>query len=151
MPLRPPTDDELRALERELGLHLGADERAVYAQLVAGMLSGYALIPAVVILCREIVVSGLREFLAELNVPLPVTQLAKWKTALQMVAIGVLIVGDAGPEAWRLREIGEIGLWIAAGLTLVTGYDYLRAALGHMRGADARAPKAGRTARPGLR
>ena len=133
-----------------------ADKLLVAAALLLlagfGQVSGYALIPAVVILCREIVVSGLREFLAELNVPLPVTQLAKWKTALQMVAIGVLMVGDAGPEAWRLREIGEVGLWIAAGLTLVTGYDYLRAALNHMRGADARAPKAGRTpARPGLR
>jgi cardiolipin synthase len=101
-----------------------------------GQVAGYTLIPAVVILCREIVVSGLREFLAELRVPLPVTQLAKWKTALQMAAIACLIVGDAAPAALELRTVGEVGLWIAAGLTLITGYDYLRAALGHLRAVD---------------
>jgi cardiolipin synthase len=107
--------------------------------LLAGFnrIDGIEIIPAVVILCREIVVSGLREFLAELNVPLPVTQLAKWKTALQIVAIAFLIApGDAFP-ALEFHLIGIVGLWVAAGLTLVTGWDYARAAVGPIRTADA--------------
>ena len=91
-----------------------------------------ALLPALVILCREILVSGLREYLAELRVGLPVSRLAKWKTAIQMTAIGFLIVGDAGPAFLPVEEIGEMLLWVAALLTLVTGYDYLRAGLAHM-------------------
>jgi cardiolipin synthase len=91
-----------------------------------------ALLPALVILCREILVSGLREYLAELRVGLPVSKLAKWKTAIQMVAIGFLIVGDAGPAFLPVKSIGGGLLWIAASLTLVTGYDYLRAGLSHM-------------------
>ncbi len=94
------------------------------------------IIPAVVILCREILVSGLREHLAELNVSMPVTRLAKWKTVGQMVAIGFLIVGDAGPVFFAPYVttvlIGEILLWSAAVLTLVTGWDYLKAALRHV-------------------
>lgn len=96
-------------------------------------IQGLTLLPAILILCREILVSGLREFLAGLRVGVPVTKLAKWKTAIQMVAIGFLIVGDAGevlvPYA---AEIGVIGLWVAAVLTLVTGYDYLRVGLKHL-------------------
>ena len=99
-----------------------------------GRITGFAVLPALVILCREILVSGLREFLAGLRVGVPVSRLAKWKTAIQMVAIGVLIVGDAGPSAIPVAGIGETGLWAAALLTLVTGYDYLRAGLAHMRG-----------------
>ncbi len=95
-------------------------------------LSGVTLLPALVILCREITVSGLREFLAQLRVRMPVSRLAKWKTVIQMVAIGFLIVGDAGPDAIPIRLIGEIGLWIAAALTIITGYDYLRVGLVHM-------------------
>lgn len=95
-------------------------------------MSVLALLPAVVILCREIIVSGLREFLAELRVGMPASRLAKWKTGIQMTAIGVLIVGDAGPEALPIKLIGEVGLWLAAILTLVTGYDYLRAGLAHI-------------------
>jgi cardiolipin synthase len=95
-------------------------------------MSGLTLLPAVVILCREIIVSGLREFLAELRVGMPASRLAKWKTGIQMTAIGVLIVGDAGPEALPIRLIGEVGLWLAAILTLITGYDYLRAGLTHI-------------------
>ena len=91
-----------------------------------------ALLPALVILCREILVSGLREYLAELRVGLPVSRLAKWKTAIQMVAIGVLIVGDAGPVFLPVKDIGGLLLWIAATLTLITGYDYLRLGLLHM-------------------
>ena len=92
----------------------------------------WAILPALVILCREILVSGLREYLAGLRVGLPVSRLAKWKTAIQMVAIGVLIVGSAGPAFLPVTGIGELLLWIAALLTLVTGYDYLRAGLAHM-------------------
>lgn len=95
-------------------------------------LSSGAVLPALVILCREILVSGLREYLAGLSVGLPVSRLAKWKTAIQMVAIGVLIVGDAGPAFLPVVALGEMLLWVAALLTLVTGYDYLRAGLAHM-------------------
>jgi cardiolipin synthase len=98
-----------------------------------GRIQGLTLLPAILILCREILVSGLREFLAGASVGMPVTRLAKWKTTIQMVAIGFLIVGDAGtPVIPYTREIGEIGLWVAAVLTLVTGYDYLREGLKHL-------------------
>jgi len=92
------------------------------------------VLPAIVILCREILVSGLREFLAELKVRVPVSNLAKWKTTIQMFAIAILLVGDAGPDMVPVKLIGEICLWVAAVLTLVTGYDYLRAGLAHMTG-----------------
>jgi cardiolipin synthase len=98
--------------------------------------------PALVILAREILVSGLREHLAMLNVPLPVSRLAKWKTGIQMVAIGVLMIGDAGPETVPVRTFGEALLWIAAVLTIVTGYDYLRAGMTHIGGdVDTKAVK----------
>jgi cardiolipin synthase len=97
-------------------------------------LSMRAILPALVILCREILVSGLREYLAGLRLGLPVSRLAKWKTAIQMVAIGVLIVGDAGPNVLPIAALGELLLWIAALLTIVTGYDYLRLGLSHMSG-----------------
>ncbi|MBL8629992.1 MAG: CDP-diacylglycerol--glycerol-3-phosphate 3-phosphatidyltransferase [Rhodospirillaceae bacterium] len=92
----------------------------------------WSYLPALVILLREIFVSGLREFLAELHVGLPVTKLAKAKTTVQMVALGFLIVGSAAPSWIPAELIGEIGIWIAAVITLVTGYDYLRAGLAHM-------------------
>lgn len=96
-------------------------------------IEGLVLIPAIVILCREILVSGLREYLAEIKVPLPVSRLAKWKTGIQMVALGVMIVGDeAGPAFLPVGLIGDAGLWIAALLTFVTGYDYLARGLKHM-------------------
>lgn len=94
-----------------------------------GHIAGLALIPALIILCREFLVSALREYLSGLRTGLPVSQLAKWKTTVQMVALGVLIVGDSGPAGWPVREVGEILLWIAAVLTLITGYDYLRTGL----------------------
>jgi cardiolipin synthase len=101
-------------------------------------IGGLSLLAAAVILCREILVSGLREFLAEVRVSVPVSRLAKWKTVLQLVVLGFLIVGDAGPDFGPLgtREVGEIGLWLAAVLTLITGYDYLRAGLVHIAAAD---------------
>ena len=100
-------------------------------------LTGLSILPAAIILCREILVSGLREFLAQLQVSVPVTRLSKWKTTLQMIAIGFLVVGNEGPELFGFTSTdgGVCGLWAAAALTLVTGYDYLRAGLHHV-GAD---------------
>ncbi len=92
-----------------------------------------SVLPALIILLREILVSGLREFLAELRVGLPVTKLAKWKTGFQMVALPVLLVGDSGPPILYPKMLGEACLWIAAGLTLVTGWDYLRAGIEALR------------------
>lgn len=126
------------AQQSEIGRFLDpiADKLLVAATLfmltATDRLSFGAVLPALVILCREILVSGLREYLAELRVGLPVSRLAKWKTTIQMVAIGVLIVGDAGPAFLPVVALGEMLLWVAALLTLVTGYDYLRAGLGHM-------------------
>jgi len=117
-----------------------ADKLLVAATLLLltgfGQISGGTVLPAVVILCREIVVSGLREFLAGVDIGVPVTTLAKWKTALQMFAIGFLIVGQHGPESIPTQLIGEWCLWIAAVLTLITGYDYLRAGLRHIDRLD---------------
>lgn len=107
---------------------------AVLFLLVAvDRLSGPSILPAVVILLREVLVSGLREFLAGANVGLPVSRLAKWKTGVQMVALGFLIVGDYGPDIIPVTLIGTIGIWAAGLLTLVTGWDYLLAGLRHMR------------------
>ncbi len=90
------------------------------------------VLPAVIILCREILVSGLREFLAGVKVSVPVSRLAKWKTTVQMLALGFLLAGEAGDKVvWMNYEIGISGLWIAAILTLYTGNDYLRASLRH--------------------
>jgi len=105
--------------------------------VAVGDIRGLVVIPAIVILCREILVSGLREYLAEIQVPMPVSRLAKWKTAIQMVALGVLIVGVEGSPAFLPVEvIGDAGLWIAALLTFVTGYDYLARGLSHMAERD---------------
>jgi CDP-diacylglycerol---glycerol-3-phosphate 3-phosphatidyltransferase len=109
---------------------------SVILMLVAtARIDHFTVLPALVILCREILVSGLREFLASLQVSVPVSRLAKWKTAIQMVALGFLIVGQAGPSWVPVQMIGETGLWAAAILTLFTGYDYLRTGLAHMTGA----------------
>ena len=98
----------------------------------AASISGIHIIPAIIILLREITVSGLREFLAGLQVSLPVSQLAKWKTALQMFALGALILAGALPTLVWIKQIGVASLWLAAALTLVTGWDYLRVGLKHM-------------------
>lgn len=91
-------------------------------------IAGVSLWAAIIILCREILVSGLREYLAELRVPMPVTKVAKWKTTVQMVALSFLI---AGPAAERLLPgstmTGTLLLWVAAILTLYTGWDYMKA------------------------
>ena len=93
---------------------------------------GLHIIPALIILLREIIVSGLREYLAPLNVSVPVSAMAKWKTTLQLVALGALILGGAVPQTPWVHEFGIICLWMAAALTLVTGYDYLRIGIKHM-------------------
>lgn len=99
----------------------------------AGPISGVHVWAAIIILCREVLVSGLREFLAELQVSVPVTYMAKWKTTIQMVALGFLIAGTAGDKVLPYNtEIGLTGLWLAASLTLYTGYDYFRASIGHI-------------------
>jgi cardiolipin synthase len=96
-------------------------------------ISGLAVIAAVIILCREILVSGLREFLAELRVSVPVTWLAKWKTTAQLVAVGFLVIGPAGDRIIPgTTTVGIWLLWISAILTLYTGYDYFRAGIRHL-------------------
>jgi cardiolipin synthase len=90
------------------------------------------VIPALIILLREIIVSGLREFLADLKVSLPVSRLAKRKTTFQLVALGALILGGAVPAQSWVHLVGVVSLWAAAALTLITGWDYLRVGLKHM-------------------
>lgn len=88
---------------------------------------------AIIILAREVLVSGLREYLMELRVSVPVTQIAKWKTTVQLVAVGFLIAGPAGDAVVEgVTKVGIVGLWIAAGLTLYTGVDYFRAGIRHV-------------------
>ena len=122
-----------------------ADKLLVAAALLMmvgfNQIAGAVIVPAVVILCREILVSGLREYLAGFSVSLPVSRLAKWKTTVQMIAIGFLIVGDAAHPTVSadlpVRLIGEAGLWAAAAVTLITGFDYLRTGLRHMEDSGA--------------
>jgi cardiolipin synthase (CMP-forming) len=109
---------------------------AVIVMLVhSGLVHGFAVIAALIILLREIIVSGLREYLATLQISLPVSALAKWKTAFQMIALGALVLAGSSPilMPWLpAYEVGILCLWVAAGLTLITGYDYLRVGLKHM-------------------
>jgi CDP-diacylglycerol--glycerol-3-phosphate 3-phosphatidyltransferase/cardiolipin synthase len=95
-------------------------------------IDGLAVVAALIILVREIAVSGLREFLAGLRVSIPVSQLAKWKTTFQLIALGALILGGALPKQAWIAWTGLFCLWSAAGLTVVTGWDYLRVGLKHM-------------------
>lgn len=114
-----------------------ADKLLVSAVLLLlaadGTIAGWTLWAAIIILCREILVSGLREYLAELKVSVPVTRLAKWKTAAQMVAIAFLLAGPAGDKVLpHTTQIGLGLLWISAVITLYTGWDYFRAGLKHV-------------------
>ena len=96
-------------------------------------IAGWSLWAAIIILCREILVSGLREYLAGLKVSVPVTQLAKWKTTIQMLAIGMLLAGPALDKLLPYStQAGIALLWISAIVTLYTGYDYFRAGLKHI-------------------
>src|SRR5882757_3220402 len=98
-----------------------------------GTIRGWSLWAAIVILCREILVSGLREYLAELRVSVPVTRLAKWKTTFQLVAVGFLLAGDAGDAIVPVvTPIGLSLLLVSALLTLYTGWDYFRAGVQHL-------------------
>jgi cardiolipin synthase (CMP-forming) len=96
------------------------------------IIADWHLIPAMVILLREIIVSGLREFLAGLQVSVPVSKLAKWKTTLQLFSLGALILAGALPQWEWVHQLGLASLWAAAALTLITGWDYLRVGLKHM-------------------
>lgn len=107
----------------------------------------YDIIPAIAILCREIMVSGLREFLAQINVSVPVSNLAKIKTAVQMTAIFLLLLGVEGPSIEEVETITEINLteligriflWVSAVITIITGYAYLKAGLKHMAENDSK-------------
>jgi cardiolipin synthase (CMP-forming) len=114
-----------------------ADKLLVAAALLLlaadGTIAGWSTWAAIVILCREILVSGLREYLAELKVSVPVTRLAKWKTAIQMVAIGFLLAGPAADAIFPfVTKAGIALIWLAALVTLYTGYDYFRAGLRHI-------------------
>jgi cardiolipin synthase (CMP-forming) len=114
-----------------------ADKVLVAAVLLVlcadGILSGGHIWAAIIILAREVLVSGLREYLGELRVSVPVTQIAKYKTTLQLIAIGFLIAGPAGDKIIPgTTYIGIAGLWLAAAITLYTGYDYMRAGLRHV-------------------
>ncbi len=131
-----------RAQISDLGRMLDpiADKLLVGASLMmlagSARLSAWGLYPAIVIMLREILVSGLREYLGAIRISLPVTQLAKWKTGFQMGALGTLLAGDTGASALGLGflpvgHIGEVLLWGAALLTIVTGWDYLLAGLRH--------------------
>jgi cardiolipin synthase len=129
--------------QSEIGRFLDpiADKLLVAATLfmlaATGRIADWTILPALIILMREILVSGLREYLAGVRVRVPVSRLAKWKTGIQMTAIGFLLVDDAGPSFVPVKGIGEVLLCIAALLTLVTGYDYFRAGLPHMTEEEA--------------
>ncbi len=122
----------------KLGIFLDpiADKIMVAAVIVMlierDIINGWHVIAAIIILLREIAVSGLREFLAGAKVSVPVSQLAKWKTAFQMIALGALILAGVQISWLPAQEVGIICLWLAAALTVLTGYDYLRIGLKHM-------------------
>ena len=131
-----------RSQQSNLGRMLDpiADKLLVGAALMMlvgeNRLSALALYPAIVIMLREILVSGLREYLAGIRIGLPVTPLAKWKTGFQMGALGTLLAGDSGARVLHIGVlpislIGELMLWVAAALTLWTGWDYLTAGWRH--------------------
>ncbi|WP_372421916.1 CDP-diacylglycerol--glycerol-3-phosphate 3-phosphatidyltransferase [Salinarimonas chemoclinalis] len=107
---------------------------AVLMMLVAHeTIAGWNIWAAIVILLREILVSGLREFLAELKVSVPVSRVAKYKTTLQLVALGFLVAGPAGDQVFAWTTVtGLVLLWAAALLTLWTGWDYMRAGLRYL-------------------
>jgi cardiolipin synthase (CMP-forming) len=110
-----------------------------------GVLHGIELIPALVILAREILVSGLREFLATVSVSVPVTRVAKMKTVLQMISIGAMILGPSAEKIWpRAIDLAYALMWVAAALTVYTGFAYFRAGIIHAtREAHAPQPEPG--------
>jgi cardiolipin synthase (CMP-forming) len=144
-----------RRQQSDLGRMLDpiADKLLVGAALMVlvahGRVSTLGLYPAIVIMLREILVSGLREYLAGIRIGLPVTRLAKWKTGFQMGALGTLLAGDTGARliglsALPVSLIGEAMLWVAAALTLITGWDYLIAGLRHVATPETRRSSVGK-------
>lgn len=124
-----------------------ADKIIVAAALILlvmnGTIKNYEVIAAIIILTREILVSGLREFLAKGRIKLPVSNLSKLKTVLQMVSIGLLLSGETGNKIINFQEynaqtIGIILLWLSAFLTLYTGYEYLRKGIDHAISEDSK-------------
>ena len=114
---------------------------ALILLVMSGTIKHYEVIAAIIILTREILISGLREFLARGQVKLPVTNLAKLKTFLQMIAIALLLTGETGNKIINLQDynaqiIGIILLWLSAFLTLYTGYEYLRKGIDHAMSED---------------
>ena len=114
---------------------------ALILLVMSGTIKNYEVIAAIIILTREILISGLREFLARGQIKLPVTNLAKLKTFLQMVAIALLLTGETGNKILNFQDynaqtIGIILLWLSAFLTLYTGYEYLRKGIDHAISED---------------
>ena len=133
--------------ESELGELLDpiADKIIVATALILlvmnGTIQNYEVIAAIIILTREILVSGLREFLAKEQIKLPVSNLAKMKTFLQMFAIAILLTGKTGNKIvnfqdYNAQTIGIILLWLSAFITLYTGYEYLRKSIDHAISED---------------
>ena len=114
---------------------------ALILLVMDGTIRNYEVIAAIIILTREILISGLREFLAKGKIKLPVSNLAKLKTVLQMVSIALLLSGDTGNKIinfqdYNAQTIGMILLWLSAALTLFTGYDYMRKGIDHAISED---------------
>ena len=122
-----------------------ADKIIVSAALILlvmnGTIQNYEVIAAIIILIREILISGLREFLADVQVKIPVSSLAKGKTFIQMFSIAILLTGETGNkiinfEDYNAQTVGIILLWLSAFLTLYTGYDYVRKGIEHVISED---------------
>ena len=122
-----------------------ADKIIVAAALILlvmnGTIKNYEVIAAIIILTREILISGLREFLATASVSIQVTSLSKLKTFLQMLSIAILLTGESGNKLinfqdYNAQTIGIILLWLSAFLTLYTGYDYVRKGIDHAINQD---------------
>ncbi len=114
---------------------------ALILLVMDGTIRNYEVIAAIIILTREILISGLREFLAKGQIKLPVSNLAKLKTVLQMISIALLLSGDTGNKIinfqdYNAQTIGIILLWLSAFLTLFTGYDYMRKGIDHAISED---------------
>ena len=114
---------------------------ALILLVMDGTIRNYEVIAAIIILTREILISGLREFLAKGKIKLPVSNLAKLKTVLQMVSIALLLSGDTGNrilnfQDYNAQTIGIILLWLSAALTLFTGYEYMRKGIDHAISED---------------
>ncbi len=124
-----------------------ADKILVAAALILlvmnGTIKNYEVIAAIIILTREILISGLREFLAEGSIKMPVTSLSKLKTFLQMLSIAILLTGESGNKLinfqdYNAQTIGIILLWLSSFLTLYTGYDYMRKGIDHAISEDSK-------------